>query len=313
MLRVETAKLLSPYTLLKRFLFAAVLGYVAYRLWVLDDFFNVQLTHFSRSLYQPQIYFWLISLLLFPINWLFEAKKWQVAVHKNVSITLPSALKIVLSSQAVNLLVPASLGHYAGRVFQTNAQGVSQLRFVSNVFVCQTMQMVVTVVMAVVGVCYCGTSMFSVEWLYVLLVALFAVAVLGFLFLKLVDVQWLRELKQGFDELSWQTWAEVGVYSLFRYLVFGTQFVLMLKFMGASLPVLTLFWAVSLVFMAKSLMPSIHFMGDLGVREFCALLFLPAIGLPETIVIGASVWVWLVNIMFPSVLGAGFLLAAKFK
>ena len=292
----------------------AIIAFVSFKLWSMESFFVEQGRYFVSSFGTEKSLLLMIVVLLCPFNWLLEAKKWQIAVNNTSPVSLTTAFKAVITGQAMNLVLPASIGHYAGRLAYSEKVGKESLKQIAPIFICQTMQMAVTFFASVLGMMYLkeyflfgigGTKSAVLLGLFCLIVYVIA---------NQIKKEWLQKIKQGFLQMrQGDVFFKVLFYSALRYVVFSTQFVLVFYFLGTNEDWLTLAMGISLVFMAKSLMPSIHFLSDLGIREFCALLFLPALGLAENMVVAASLWVWLVNILFPSLMGSLWLLRVKME
>ena len=291
-------------------LFSVIICYIGYKVWTLNSLLSESQILFPSSTFLPNSPKWFLILFLCPINWILEAAKWRVSTRTFSSISITQSLKAVLSGQALNLIVPGSVGHYAGRIAHAEND---KLKRVAAVFVCQAWQMAVTFGASLIGLWYWGTAILpfrSEGFILIAICTLLGVVSIGVI-VKQVHIEWLEKIRVGFRELSARQFAEIGAYSLIRYLVFTTQFVLMLQLAGASTSWYELTFAISLVFMAKSMMPSIHFLSDLGLREFCALLFLPTIGIKEEVVLLASLAIWVVNILLPSLVGAFMILHIK--
>lgn len=288
----------------------SILFYIGVKLWTLDTFFSDSQALFSFTSFVSHLPKWFLLLLFCPLNWVLEAEKWKVSVRSMSNLSIWQSLREVLSGQALNLIAPGSVGHYIGRM--AHAQNDS-LERVGAVFVCQAWQMTITFSASLLGFCYWGPTILPFQKQGGLLILLGTAAGLVFVVLCVSQVrrEWVQKMKRGFQKVSPAQFFEIGMLSLVRYLVFTAQFVWMLQIAGADQVWYELAFAISLVFMAKSLMPSIHFMSDLGLREFCALLFLPAIGIKEEIVLLASLWIWLINILLPSLVGAFMLLHVK--
>jgi uncharacterized membrane protein YbhN (UPF0104 family) len=293
---------------LKWVIFSLILCFIGYKLGRLSDFFQDQYQYFQTNLWRSRGWWWWSAFGLCSINWLFEALKWKEVTRAWVDMTMKSAIKSVVIGQALNLITPASVGHFAGRWGMVGGDG---WKTASAVLICQITQMTVTFVAFLIGWTYWKSIFpsFQVHWTFVL--GGIALILLAFLLSKQIQALWWKKIQEGWKQIPLASLVRIGTYSLLRYVVFTTQFVLVLFFLGAKNSVVELAAAISLVFMAKSLMPSVHFLSDLGIREFCALLFLPAIGLPEPLVVAASLWVWTINVLIPSMAGAFWLLRIK--
>jgi hypothetical protein len=302
-----------PFKTIKKVLFVVILGYMGYKVWGMESFFVSQGQYLSEHIFVHNGLFLGLALFLCPLNWAFEAMKWKEASKVLSPLRFVDAFRSVVMGQALNLVFPASIGHCAGRLLGMEQGAGSKIKAVGLVLVCQAVQMWVTIAACIVGCLYFGQRVipFALDW--EIAVALFMLAIFFalILFSFVRSMPWFQMFVCEVKKVPFQTVLAVVFYAVLRYLTFTTQFVLVLYFMGASAAWYQLGLALSLVFMAKSLMPTINFMSDLGVREFAALLFLPLLGLPEQMVVAASLWVWLINVLLPSLAGAFWLLKAK--
>jgi hypothetical protein len=299
---------------LKWVLFVAILGYMSYKIAQMDHFFYSQWLYFKSITLSDTGFYFLFSLLLSPVNCLFEALKWREAAQKHFSLSVAEAWRGVVTGQALNLVAPLNLGHISGRLLNLQKNANAKWQAVGLVMVCQAAQFVVTLLAFFASILFLGNDLslfYQIDWRLIILCCLLVLVLFFPLFLHLQKQKWFQEAWQAFKELETPKLVKIFLYAALRYLTFSTQFVLMLYFLGVEKWWLELYMALSLVFMAKSLLPSFHFLSDLGVREFAALLFLPVIGLAENIVVAGSLWVWIVNIFLPSVLGSFLLLRTK--
>jgi uncharacterized membrane protein YbhN (UPF0104 family) len=84
------------------------------------------------------------------------------------------------------------------------------------------------------------------------------------------------------------------------YFIFLLQFYILVTSFEAA-PVLPAFQANSAAMLVKSLLPIS--IGDLGVRESAAIFFLTKIGLEESTAFNASILLFFINLLIPSLVG----------
>ncbi|MDX1439275.1 MAG: hypothetical protein R3284_05170, partial [Rubricoccaceae bacterium] len=87
-----------------------------------------------------------------------------------------------------------------------------------------------------------------------------------------------------------------------RYLIFSTQFVVLVHAFAPDAGWLITYTGVVLVFFAKSAIPSIT-LGDLGIRESAAVFFLGSLGIFEAAAFDASLAIFGINILLPALSG----------
>ena len=279
----------------------------------MDDFFRSQALYFTTTFFTSKGIFLIIPIFLLAFNWLFEALKWREALKSSTKITLKQSLKSVLTGQAINLIIPANIGHIVGRLSNIDESKKQKIQLTSLFFICQVSQMLVTFFAFLIGLVYLKNqvSFFNFEWISIFVLGLIVVLLSVFFYYKYRKNSLIVEFSKGLSLLKTRQGLHIFLYSALRYLTFNTQFVLVFYFLGIQESWLVLSMGISLVFMAKSLMPSFNLLSDIGIREFSALLFLPLLGISEPTIIAASLWIWLINIFTPSLVGSFLILKSK--
>lgn len=315
--------------LLKRFQFSlkllvllAVLAFVYVKLKAAQEDMGQIKQQLQGTLHGQGMLYWAVVVLLLPLNWLLEAKKWQLAAASVEKINLSRALRGVLSGLALGFITPHAWGDYAGRIWHMkNAQRHHAL---AGVLMSRASQMAITLVAGMPGLFF---LLQSGEWLPDLPPALLQVLVLLsalFLLTALLSAgRWIRKLAGILGRYSWfaflqplegfspQLSARLLLLSALRYLVFSSQFILMLFLFKVDLPTGTLAMGVGFVYLAKSVIPAFNFLSDLGVREFSALLFFSSYQVSAALIVWASLALWLINILIPTLVGAMLIFKAR--
>lgn len=256
------------------------------------------------------------ALLLVLVNWALEAKKWQLLVMPLTSVSLGQATRAVLTGLSLGFITPRSIGDYAGRILETPA--LEREGLVGAVLFNRLSQSLITYLGGLGGLffLYQTTSVHD-QALWGWLIPLLVVGALGslfflhrgrFFFLKFIRrYSLLRILTRLLAITGIYTSAQINAvifYAFLRYLVFSFQFVLVLWLSGIMLPISALFAGVAVVFMLKSVIPAFNFLSDLGVREFSALLVFSVFEVPENQILLASLLVWCLNILMPTIIGS---------
>ncbi len=97
-------------------------------------------------------------------------------------------------------------------------------------------------------------------------------------------------------------WAILGL-TLLRYIVFSSQFVLMLYLSDVPVNVSELIASVSMIYLFKTILPVLGIIAEIGLREATALYFFQDYGVAEWPIVMASFSIWFVNILVPGLLG----------
>lgn len=287
------------------------------RLKIIQGYLSLdQIKLFGKGLWDHSSGFlWLVPILLVAVNWGLEAMKWKLLSAPIVSLTLFQATRAVLTGLSLAFITPRSIGDYAGRILESPVGKREAL--VGAVLLNRVSQSLVTYMAGLGGLVYLFVNNALGDhamwhWLSPLLLA--ATIGSGFMLMKgrYLLLKWgrglafLRPLLSLFNIIGLYSSQEINHllgYAFLRYCVFSLQFVLVLWLAGVALPLQALFAGVAVVFMLKSVIPAFSFLSDLGVREFSALLVFSVYAVPESQLILASLLVWCLNILIPTLIG----------
>jgi uncharacterized membrane protein YbhN (UPF0104 family) len=266
-----------------------------------------------------------LAVLLMPVNLGLEAGKWFRMVRQLYpALRFQTIYQAVFTGLATGIFTPNRVGEYAGRVMSLPAG--KRVEAATYTLVDRVLQMIITLWMGLLGLGYLlwfqGEELASVISLgtvgaNVLLIALSTLNVLllsawlmphrwiGLLRLDRSQHAFLNKVGQAVLQLESRTLREVLALGIMRYLVFSSQFLLLLYGLGyGGTPILALA-LVSLVFLAKSLVPSIA-LTELGVRESIALLVMGAFRISAFTVVSSTFLLFLVNVITPALIGLVF-------
>jgi hypothetical protein len=180
---------------------------------------------------------------------------------------------------------------------------------------------------------FMGSSIFFSGHIYTGLVILVVLMDLLLLFL-LVNVQFLSVLRDKllrsrlkrfrkhlavFSGFQQHEMIYVIGLSFLRYLVFTTQFLLLLKIFSVTVPVFDCIIITSLIFFVMTIVPTVT-LTELGVRNSAAIYFFGiyfshSTSLPDPVMIGilsATTLLWIINLAIPAVIGTMFVFRLKF-
>ena len=262
---------------------------------------------------------WLAGLfLLTPINWGFEALKWQILLQRVKKTTYWRAYQGVLAGVSLGFALPALLGDTAGRVLSLRT---NRAEAVGASLVSGGMQFYVALVFGTVAWAYYLTIVpernnLAGQWLLILLVVLS----LGGIVFGLVRrrlMHWL-ENRSALNRFS-DYWNVAGLYSdqeiglalgaaALRYVVFSVQFYFAMRLVGISLAPGVSASGIGVVFLVKTITPAFNLLSDLGVREAASLwVFAPfaksAGAVPTPVLLTATLTLWVANILTPVLVG----------
>lgn len=293
--------------------------YFIYMKWREGQLSFIEMGLFGIGLYEKHtLYLLIVPFLLIAANWGLEARKWQLLSAPVQLLSMRQATRAVLTGLSMGFVTPRSLGDYAGRILAADVK--ERERLVGAVLLNRLSQSLPTYLFGFAGVLYLWSYLSIGDQLYSLLLLPGAA---GFALLIMVlpakRRHWLLNqlsllkgrlgvsvyrMLQVIEEYSAKQLSSLLFYAALRYAVFSLQFVWILWLTGVSLPFSTMFAGVAVVYLIKSLIPAFNFLSDLGVRELSALWVFSGFALPESQLLLASLLLWCMNILLPSMVGA---------
>jgi hypothetical protein len=272
--------------------------------------------------------FWIVIGLVF-VNWGFEAKKWQVLLKTIQHITFFTAYKSVLSGVTLSLNTPNRIGEYGGRILYV--QEGSRIKAISLSIAGSISQLIITLVVGCGGLVYLiffqdnnpqpimGLSVF---WLRTLLFLSTCAAIILLLFY--FRLPWLIRLFEKIpaaskyvqyisvlEEFTPKLLLRLLSLSLFRYLVFVLQYILLLQVLHVDILWINGFWIISILFLVLAIVPSFA-IADLGIRGKFSTELLSYYSANTLGIIGTTFGIWFINLFIPALLGSLFILSIKF-
>ena len=278
---------------------------------------------FTLLMQEHRIGAMVMPLLLLPLNWGLEARKWQLLAAPIERLSYGKAFKAVVVGVTLGVITPNRLGDYAARMLLLKDR--HRLKGIGGVLLGRLCQMHSTVLFGCAGLLYFMGAFYASGYPFIVVGAVVTLVLAGAAYtLFLYHTRLLLPLLEGYRPLRLllpmvvvlqqyrpPVISHLLVLSALRYCVFTAQFVLLLRAAGAELPLPQYFAGVTATFLVKSLLPSFSLLSDLGVREISAMHFFGLLKQPEAMVLSASVFLWLINIAVPAVAGLLFLFQLK--
>ncbi len=259
------------------------------------------------------------------LNWGIEACKWRYICHKIQYISYRTAVCSLLAGLNLAIFTPARIGEYGGRVMYLHPS--NRAKGSVGMLVGALSQMLVTNVAGLLGLVFFVQRYLPLSLVLQLLLILGAVALSSLFILfyfhvhlfntLLLKLKFLRKFETSLMVLRLYSAPEllkIVLLSLFRYLVFSHQYLVLLLVLNGSAPYFMCLAAVSLIFMVQSLIPTFA-LADLGVRGASAAYFLGFVTGPSgsIAILAVAFGVWLINIILPAVIGLYFVLKLNFS
>lgn len=302
--------------------------------------FFIQITDLWNELQKNRAFLLIIFLFMF-INWILEAKKWQILIKPLAKINLFQSLESVWIGLSLATFLP--LGNFLGRA--KNLPQKNRFDSAGALVVNGGLQFWVTMLGGIFGISQFFeldnflTFLLFVFWILLYLLGLFFYRKWSYQIVVGGDTDNGRkkslvrtratERKNNFSDsletvsyffqqnlyfasqYSQKAILKTTFFALLRYGVFLVQMILIFKAANFSLSIEKILVGSSLLFAAKSVLPVGGFLVGLSVREATALYFFGSLG--EEKVITITFLLWLINIGLPVLVGSVLLLKNKNK
>jgi len=248
-----------------------------------------------------------ILLLFSTINWTLEIFKWKHLVSSFKEITFFEAMKQSLGSLTASIFTPNRIGEYGAKVLyftKENSKQIVLLNFIGN-----SSQMLVTTFFGVIGIFIIDLNLQVSNWL--IFGVLIGSTLLLFLF-KNVEIYGfsIQKLIQKITSFPLVFHRKNLLLSVFRYLVFSTQFYFLLLIFEISIPFEIAFGTIFSMYLLASIIPSIHLM-DVAIKGSVAVYLFGLIGVESWKIIAITSLMWIFNLVLPVIIGSYFVLQFK--
>ncbi|MCX6288028.1 MAG: lysylphosphatidylglycerol synthase domain-containing protein [Bacteroidetes bacterium] len=278
-----------------------------------------------------------LILLLMALNWLIEAWKWKNLISKVEQVSMKRSVFAVLTGVTISSFTPNRIGEYFGRAFILKK--ASHVEGILITVIGSMSQLLVTIITGSLALLiflpvfrFPGPEFIN-GYLYYALVALVLLLdtlLLGLFFNVNFLATWKEKILQKglsrirkyfrvFTLYSNRDLLTVMALSFARYIVFSTQYLLLLHALGVNIPFYYAYLMISLIYLIMAIIPTIA-LTELGIRGSVAIYFFGFYFTPLMTasadlnlgVLAASVLLWVINLGIPAIAGSIFLFRLQF-
>ena len=287
---------------------------------IIDQFTTEKKELFISTLKNERtLYLFSFAILLMIPNWLIESFKWKLITSSIEKISYIASVKGVFSGICIGNLTPGRIGEFAGKLIYFKPENRSKITVTH--FVCGSTQLFVTVFIGLISLLlfFNGKNTEPGFFIISLIFSTLAFFALLFILIKtktiykwISELKWLKKFQLGTVDFSRKIILNLILLSVLRYVVFSSQYIILLKICGANATYSELFVPVSISFMLMSTIPMISFI-EVAVRAGIALVLFSSYISNDLLIVSASSALWLINIIIPSIIGYFIILSTKIK
>jgi hypothetical protein len=262
-------------------------------------------------------------VLLMIANWSLETLKWHMLMRSVHQLSWFQAVSGVLSGITISMFTPNRSGEFAGRALHADPGFRIQAALAS--LVGSMNQLLITILAGGCGliftlrhqpgitswVCLASVSL-TVLFMCAAIFLYFHLPSLNRLQLKIMRHEKVRMYISVFGHYSRADLLRITMYSTGRYLLFTSQFLLLLDWFGVQLAAADGVRLISVIYLVMTFIPSFA-VSELTVRGSVALYFLGPYTSDSTAIIAATTLLWFVNLVIPSLPGAFTFLMLKLQ
>lgn len=274
----------------------------------------------QNALSKTGIMFFVLALILVFVNWGIEAFKWQKITKQIEKINYSTAFKSVFSGVCLGNIAPGRATEFIGKIFffnSNNRPAITVLHFINGLF-----QLIITVFFGCLALTY-NFKYFSYNniWIANLSIVLSVIVIIIFI-CSLIYSNWLlnfiskKILKQSITQfnfvISKSLIFQLLFLSILRYFVFCLQFYLVLILFNFQVLTLSIFFSLALYYLFTTIIPMLSFI-EPAIRATIVLIVFSNTNFNSIELSLTALIIWLINIIFPSVIGYLFLINNKFQ
>ena len=271
---------------------------------------------------------WLVILLM-PVNWGIEARKWQLALRPVGGIPFTDAFRAIFTGTTLASFTPNRMGEYLGRILYVK-EG-RRIAAISLTMVCSISQLLITLVIGAAGLCYIRPFLYGqahhtpmLEWSFNMLAAIVGVLLAGLTLLyfmlprvalHLSRFAWIRKIGafiKVLENFDTNILLRILFLSFARYIVFMIQYSLVFPVFGIFLNFSQVWGGMSVVFLTMAVIPTFTFLTELGLRWGASIQVLEIFSANTVGIFAASFAIWLINLVIPALLGSLLIVSIKF-
>lgn len=264
---------------------------------------------------QAFIYF-LLAILLMPLNWFFESSKWRTLLKEVYLISHGSAFLSIIQGTSLGIITPGRIGEYGGRVIRLPKEYQAQGALAT--FICSLGQNMVNIICGLVAFLFLQDRFLSGNHDYSILIIgvvfTLLVLVISFFFLKQL-FQWLssfsffnkRTFVQNLNDflVPWNLKSQFVLlfFSALRYAVYLVQYIFVLMAFSVDISMSDMVFGIMMIFTIQTITPLTPLL-QFAVRGGIAIAILGVLTNMHEQLLIASYSMWFMNLLIPALVGA---------
>ena len=240
-------------------------------------------------------------------NRFLEILKWQNLVQTIKTISVAEATKQVLAALTAGIFTPNGIGEYAGKALYYEKDKTAEIVFLN--FVCNGIQLILTIFFGIIGLLYLGFGVWVAE-----ILGLFALIIIILLLLKKVKIKGysINDFFVKLNDIPKAIHRKNILMAIGRYLTFSHQYYFLFLAFDVHLHYWSMMATIATVYFLASSLPNFQFL-DFAIKGSIGIYFYNLLGVNQWIVVFITTLMWFLNIVIPIVIGSFYVLNFKLK
>ena len=260
-----------------------------------------------------------LALLLMPLNWLIESRKWQLLISNFEIISIYTSFKAVLSGLTTSIFTPNRVGEFVGRIMYISSENRVKATF--STILGSYSQILITLIIGSFSVlfikqgniCFIDNNIY-LKWsflvfTFLLITLFFSLSKFIFIFNKMNN-KYIRSIISTASGYSSFDLVKLMFLSLIRYFVFYTQFYLLLQFFSIDISIFESFITIGIFYLFLMFIPT-FVISEPGVRISTSILVFSVFVEDVSLVVYTVSLLWIINIVLPTIIGSVFFVRQK--
>lgn len=299
-----------------------VLSWLIYdRIWI-QQVETGYFDHLVRVLSGGEIGWLVLCLLLAPVNWMLEVIKWKQLTSNFQRLSWKEASQSILAGISLGILTPARFGEYGGRLLHSSAGHRASTLYAH--FIGSLSQNIPVFLFGSIAVAwyfsqyYMASTMIALSMAFVLLAA---AVLMILLFIQhhtmavwVAKIKWLPDVKTVQKEVSYgpQVLNRVALLSLFRFLIFVTQYLTLLYLFDLPIAVTEAIMGVFVIFVFQSGLPLPPVLGIVARTQLSVVVW-SVFAQDQLSMLTVPILLYTINLLLPAIIGGIILIGTNYQ
>jgi uncharacterized protein (TIRG00374 family) len=261
-----------------------------------------------------------LVILLGVANIFLQYSKWRLTCAEVLEVKDKfKVFRSLFYGFSAGIITPLRVGEYFGRGIEFRDKSLVQVTvatLIDKFFPLLMVASLGSVASLLFMYFYYEVSIYIVLSLFILIFTFFYLLIIlllsnrfwnSVLFSKLnssVRLKPFLEKLRIFESLNRTYFFKMLTISFLFYACFLIQYALLVSAFSNHFDFLQYLWAANLIMFAKTIIPPISF-GELGIREGASVYFLTQMGETASVGFNASIFLFIINLLIPALIGVG--------